>query len=208
MNLHYRLESAGRTRFLLALSLSTLTALGVAAPLAMQAMRADEATFASGDAAAAPADVDPEDVKAEVALNRSLTESTTGQRGGIEASEDTSKATGRTTKAESVEPVAPAEEPAPEGVLTNAEPEPAETDPAESDPVETPDPDPAAQPSTTVPTTPVDPSVSTTDTTDESGTSTTETTVEDTSTSSTETTTTTSTSTTSSSETAVPVPEG
>ncbi len=41
-----RWESSGRTRFLLALTLSSVTALGVAAPLAIEAMQADEVRFA------------------------------------------------------------------------------------------------------------------------------------------------------------------
>ena len=188
MNLHYRLESAGRTRFLLALTLSTLTALGVAAPLAMQAVRADEATFASGDATSGPAVDNRDDLKAEVALNRSLSDDGSVQRGGIQASEDTSKATGRTTKAESVEPIPAEEEPATESVLTNPEPEPVEAEPiTPEEPVTE-----TSAPATT--TTVEDTSTSSTETTvEDTSTSSTETTVEDTSTSSTETTTTSST---------------
>ena len=47
MALYQRRDSVGRTRFLLALTLSTVTAVGVAAPLAIQALRSDEDTFAA-----------------------------------------------------------------------------------------------------------------------------------------------------------------
>ena len=79
MALYQQRDSSGRTRFLLALSLSTVTALGVAAPLAIKAVRAPESTAVAVAPVEddAPADTDPD------SDSRSLTIDGADGRGGI-----------------------------------------------------------------------------------------------------------------------------
>lgn len=98
MALNQRRDSSGRTRFLLALTLSTVTALGVAAPLAIQAMRADEVKFAG------PSDVQnqteqSEDDPATEGDDRTLTDAGGDAKGGI-GSRPPAKAQAQTSKSE------------------------------------------------------------------------------------------------------------
>lgn len=125
MALPYRRDPAGRSRFLIALSLSTVTALGVAAPLAIQAINADEPAFVSGDPVLAPAaEADAEDGPNPLE-ERSLDPGRSEAMGGI-SSRPPAKGQGQTSKSESDVPVDEPEA-ADEQVLTN-EPAPAPAD--------------------------------------------------------------------------------
>lgn len=115
MALYQRRETSGRTRFLLALSLSTVTALGVAAPLAIQAVNADEVNFASGNPnAAATAEQADDDFFSGERANRRLSAHDAEAKGGI-GSRIPAKAQSQTSKSET-DPSAPRTE---ESVLTN-----------------------------------------------------------------------------------------
>lgn len=97
MSLHQRRDSSGRTRFLLALTLSTVTAIGVAAPLAIQAVRADDVRFVGpADGGRDPADDDQSEGDGNP---RSLTDASGDAKGGI-GSRPPAKAKAQTSKSE------------------------------------------------------------------------------------------------------------
>lgn len=129
MTLQQRRESPGRTRFLLALTLSTVTALGVAAPLAIQAMRADEVKVA------VPTDDPPLSDQPDDSPDndRSLTEADGDSKGGIGTRAPT-KARAQTSKSETIEDDSSTvtEPTVPDGALTN--PSTPDTTVAEIDP--------------------------------------------------------------------------
>lgn len=135
MALSHRRESVGRTRFLLALSLSTVTALAVAAPLAIQAVNADQPTFVAAD----PTDgfgAERADDDLAAPRDRSLETESDGGLGGI-GTRPPAKGQGQTSKTESDDGTATTpSDPGPDApVLTN--PEPATTDSPPDDPVAT-----------------------------------------------------------------------
>lgn len=115
MALNHRRETSGRTRFLLALTLSTLTAIGVAAPLAIQAVNAPEVKFASGNpnAAETGGELGNDRLSGERA-DRRLSAYDAELKGGI-ASRIPAKAQAQTSKSEA-EPTSPQTQ---ESVLTN-----------------------------------------------------------------------------------------
>lgn len=91
MALYQRRDSVGRTRFLLALTLSTVTAVGVAAPLAIQTLREqDKATFAAGNP---DTDATAEDDESSEGDDRSL-DAEIGGIGGIRSEPGASADTG------------------------------------------------------------------------------------------------------------------
>ncbi len=155
MALYQRRDAAGRTRFLLALTLSTLTAIAVAAPLAIEAVQADEPTFTADGPNGGGAD--------DVALPDRSLDTSGGDLGGIDARPH-AKGQGQTSKSD--EPGSPTTtpEPAPadETALTNPETEPTTTVPDTTTTT-----DPAA------PTDPTDPGDTTTTTEDPDATTTT-----------------------------------
>ncbi|MDH3682693.1 MAG: hypothetical protein OEV40_22400 [Acidimicrobiia bacterium] len=184
MALSNRRESVGRTRFLLALSLSTLTALAVAAPLAIQAVNADQPTFVAGDPANGGG-ADRADDDLAISRDRSLATESEGGLGGI-GTRPAAKGQGQTSKTESGDSGTAAPDPAPDSaVLTNPAPAPSDDPPVE--PAETTttieatttteDPDPTTPTSEDTTTTTEDPDA-TTSTSDDTGstTSTTDTT--------------------------------
>ena len=98
MALYQRRESSGRTRFLLALSLSTVTALVVAAPLAIKAVSVDESTFAANTPAAQnESSLNNDDLLSGSTSRRSLEASNADAKGGIESREP-AKAQAQTSK--------------------------------------------------------------------------------------------------------------
>ncbi len=133
MALHQRRESVGRTRFLLALSLSTVTALGVAAPLALRAVNAEANLTSSpySDGTNPSADEFANDLLGTPS-DRSL-RSGAGGIGGIEA-QTPAKGQAQTTKSESTDAPAETDQPSEEPVLTN----PGEEPPPTEEPVEPP----------------------------------------------------------------------
>ncbi len=153
MALQHRPDTPGRTRFLLALTLSTVTAVGVAAPLAVQALRADEVRFAVQPDE--PENSTPSTAEDRESIDREL-RSDSDSKGGI-GSRPPAKAVGQTTKSGSSAP-RPAPAPADDTVLTNPTVEvdpgagPSTTEPAAPDP-ETTVPAPDATDTTSGPTT-------------------------------------------------------
>ena len=120
MALYQRREIPGRTRFLLALSLSTVTAVGVAAPLALQALRADESTVAYVN----PTIVEPDELDSDPGPE--LTIATDGGGIGGIGARPPAKGQGQTTKTETDD--GGAGDPSPdESVLTNPSGPEAET---------------------------------------------------------------------------------
>ncbi|MEM8925409.1 MAG: hypothetical protein AAGD35_18045 [Actinomycetota bacterium] len=117
MALQQRRETPGRARFLLALSLSTVTALGVAAPLAIQALRADEVKFAGTP----DPQVTPTAPAEEDEIDRSLEGDSGSSKGGI-GSREPAKAVAQTSKSETPAPRTPQTSPD-DSVLTNPDEE-------------------------------------------------------------------------------------
>ena len=158
MTLHQRWDSSGRTRFLLALTLSTVTAVAVAAPLAIQAIRADEVKVAGTPDRPATGEQESDDDS----IDRTLTDDGGDAKGGI-GSREPAKAVGQTSKSETQSPRPAAPTATENDVLTN----PAPTEADVIDPPETEEPAPPIdpEPTTTTSTTTVAPTSSTTSTT-------------------------------------------
>ena len=118
MPLYQRRESSGRTRFLLALTLSTVTALAVAAPLAIKAVKVDESTFAANTPAAQNGSpLNNDDLLSGSTTRRSLEASNADAKGGIESREP-AKAQAQTSKSAD-QPAATAPTGPEDSVLTN-----------------------------------------------------------------------------------------
>ena len=164
MALYQRRESSGRTRFLLALSLSTVTALAVAAPLAIKAVNVDESTFAANTPAAQNGSpLNNDDLLSGSTTRRSLEASNADAKGGIESREP-AKAQAQTSKSDD-QPAATAPTGPEDSVLTNpttteTPPDPSTTTSSPAATSTTVDP---STSSTSVTTTPTSSSTSTTD---------------------------------------------
>lgn len=173
MALQQRRESAGQPRFLLALSLSTVTALAVAAPLAIRAVNADDDnTFAVTDPTFEGTGEGITDEGLAASDERLLTPNSSAPKGGIGSRPPDAKALSQTTKGGTTEAGSGQPSLVDNSVLTNP-PQTTTTAPASTTTF-----DPAASSSTSSTTDPT----ATTETTTSATTSSTDTTVSTTST--------------------------